>query len=121
MLKKLDATIKCDMFEAVDLSKDIPWTIVEINNEEESNDVEEEAEPKVEIPKVLSFCESMKRLSPHRLSLKEWMKDRTIRYVDLFRPDLLPARLEENCVQQVRRKLESWRMKSNDDRATSDE
>ena len=27
VLKKLEATIECDMFEAVDLSKDIPWTI----------------------------------------------------------------------------------------------
>ena len=65
MPKKLKVTIECDMFEAVDLSKDIPWTIPKMDNEEESNDVEQEAEPKVEIPKVLLFHERMKRLSPH--------------------------------------------------------
>ena len=63
--KKLEATVECDMFEAVDLSIDIPWTITEMDNEEESNDVEQEAEPKVEIPKVLLFHEKMKRLSLH--------------------------------------------------------
>ena len=65
MPKKLEATIECDMFEAVDLSKDIPWMITEVDNEEKSNDMEQEAESKVEIPKVLSFCERMKRLFPH--------------------------------------------------------
>ena len=63
--KKLEAIVEYDMFEAVDLSKDIPWTITEVDNEKESNDVEQEAEPKVEIPKVLSFCERIKRLSLH--------------------------------------------------------
>ena len=53
--KKLETTIEYDMFEAVDLSKDISWTITKVDDEEESNDVEQEAEPKVEIPKVLSF------------------------------------------------------------------
>ena len=51
--KKLEAIVECDMFEAVDLSKDIPWMIIEVDNEEESNDMEQEAKPKVEIPKVL--------------------------------------------------------------------
>ena len=49
--------------------------IIEVNDKEESNDLEQEAEPKVEIPKALSFRERMKRLSPHRLPLKERMKD----------------------------------------------
>ena len=96
--KKLEATIECDMFEVVDLSKDIPWAITEVDDEEESNDMEQEAEPKVEIPKVLLSCERMKRLPPHRLLLKEWMKDQTISYVDLLRPDLFLARLEEKPV-----------------------
>ena len=119
MPKKLEATIECDIFEAIDLSKDIPWTIIKLDDEEESNDVEQEAE--IEIPKVLSFCERMKRLSLHRLPLKERMKDQTISYVDLFHLDLFPARLEENHVPQVCRRLESRRMKSKDDRATLDE
>ena len=111
----------CLSLKAVDLRKDIPWTITEMDDEEESNDVEQEAKPKVEIPKVLSFCERMKRLSLHQLPLKEWMKDQTINYVDLLRPDQLPTRLEEDRIPQVCRRLESWRMKSKDDTATSDE
>ena len=109
------------MFEAVDLSKDIPWTIIEVDDEEEPNDVEQEAESKVEIPKVFSFRERIQRLSPYQLPMKEQMKDRTIKYVDLFHSDPRSARLEEKCVPQVCRRLESWRMKSKDDRATSDE
>ena len=121
MTKKLEAIVECDMFEAIDLNKDIPWTITEVDDEEESNDVEQEAKPKVEIPKVFSFRERMKRLSPHRLLVKERMKDQTISYVDLLHPDLLPARLEEDRVPQVCRRLESGRMKSKDEKATLDE
>ena len=84
------------MFDAVDLSTDIPWTITKMDDEEESKDVEQGTEPMAELTKALSFSERMKRLSPHRLPLKEWMKDRTISYVDLFHPDPLPARLEED-------------------------
>ena len=106
MPKKLEATIECDIFEAVDLNKDIPWMIIEVDNDEESNDVEQEVKPKVEIPKILSFRERMERLSPHRLSLKERMKDQTISYLDLLRSDALSTRLEENRVPQVCRRLE---------------
>ena len=48
-----------------------------------------------EFTKVLLFCERMKRLSPHRLPLKERIKDRTISYVDLLHLDPLPTRLED--------------------------
>ena len=58
------------MFEAIDLSSDIPWMIIEMNNEEESNDGEQGTKPmveltKAELTKALSFSERMKRLSPH--------------------------------------------------------
>ena len=46
MLKKLKAIVKYDMFEAINLSKDILWTITEMDDEEESNHVEQEAESK---------------------------------------------------------------------------
>ena len=49
------------------------------------------------------------------------MKDQTITYVDLLRLNLLPARLEENRVPQVCRRLEAWRVKSKDDMTTLDE
>ena len=70
--------------------------ITEMDDEEELKDVEQETKPMAELTKALSFSERMKRLSPHRLPLKEWMKDRTISYVDLLHPDPLPARLEED-------------------------
>jgi len=44
-----------------------------------------------------------KRLSPHRLPLKERMKDRTISYVDLMRPDPLPTTMYKE------RKLQAYR------------
>ena len=69
-----------------------------MNDEEESNDVEQETEPKVEIPKVSSIYERMKRLSLHRLPLKEQMKNQTISYLDLLLLNLFLARLEENHV-----------------------
>ena len=120
MPKKLETIVECDMFKAIDLSKNIPWTITKVDDEEESNGMEQEAEPKVEISKVLLFCKRMKRLSPHRLPLKKRMKDQTISYVDLLCPDFLPTRLEEDHVPQVCRRLESRRVKSKDDMPTSD-
>ena len=48
----------------------------------------------VKSPRTLSFCERMKRLSPHCLSLKEWMKYGTITYIDLLHPNLLLARMD---------------------------
>ena len=92
-----------------------------MDDKEESNDVEQQAESKIEIPKVLSFRERMKRLSPHQLPLKERMKDQTINYIDLFHSDPLPSRLEEDRVSQVCRRLKSRRVKSKDNRATLDE
>ena len=119
--KKLETTVEYQMFDAVDLSTDIPWTIIEVDNEEESNDLKQEAEPMVEIPKVFLFCERMKRLSPHRLPLKERMKDRTISYVDLLCLNPLPVRLKQDPMPRVSRWLGLRKVKSKDERATSDE
>ena len=94
--KRSEAIVECEMFDAVDLSSDIPWTLTKTNDDEESNDVEQGTKPMAELTKDLSFRERMKRLSPHRLPLKERMKDRTISYVDLLRPDPLPTRLEQD-------------------------
>ena len=91
-----------------------------MDDEEESNNVKQEAEPKAKIPKILSFCERMKRLSPHRLPMKEQMKDQTVCYVDLLCPDPLPPRLEDDFVPRVCRRLELLKVKSKDERATLD-
>ena len=105
------------MFDAVDLSLDIPWTITKTDNEEKSNDVEQVVEPMAEATKVFSFHERMKRLSPHRLPLKERMKDRTINYVDLLHPNPLPTRVEDP-IPQVSRRLALQKKKSENERAT---
>ena len=43
--KRSEATVECEMFDAIDLSTDIPWTIIEIEDEKESKDVEQGTEP----------------------------------------------------------------------------
>ena len=50
--RKVDAFIECEVLDAVDLSTDIPWTITEMDNEEESNNVEQGPEPMAKPPKV---------------------------------------------------------------------
>ena len=105
------------MFDVVDLSLDIPWMLTDMDNDEESNDVEQGIEPMAELTEVLSFCERMKRLSPHRLPLKERMKEQTISYVDLLRPDALLTRLEQDPMPRVSRRLALQKMKSENGRA----
>ena len=116
--KRSEATVECEMFDAIDLSSDIPRTITEMDDDEESNDVEQGTEPMAELTEVLSFRERMKRLSLHRLPLKERMKDQTISYVDLLRPNPLPARLEEDPMPRVSRRLALQKMKSKNESAT---
>ena len=71
-----------------------------------------------ELTEDLSFRERMKRLSPHRLPLKERMKERTISYADLLRRNPLPTRLEQDPMPQVSRRLALQKMKSENGWAT---
>ena len=116
--KRSEAIVECEMFDAVDLSSDIPWTLTKTDDDEESNGVEQGTKPMAELTEDLSFRERMKRLSPHRLPLKERMKDRTISYVDLLRPDPLPTRLEQDPMPRVSRRLALQKMKSENGWAT---
>ena len=116
--KRSEAIVECEMFDAVDLSSDIPWTLTKTDDDEESNDVEQGTKPMAELTEHLSFRERMKRLSPHRLPLKERMKDRTISYVDLLHPHPLPTRLEQDPMPRVSRRLALQKMKSENRRAT---
>ena len=116
--KRSEVIVECEMFDAVDLSSDIPWTLTKTDDDEESNDVEQGTKPMAGLTEDLSFRERMKRLSPHRLPLKERMKDRTISYVDLLRPDPLPTRLEQDPMPRVSRRLALQKMKSENGWAT---
>ena len=51
--------------------------------------------------KPLSFCERMRNLSMYRLPLKKQMRDKTISYVDLFRPDPFPSRRDDEKQSKV--------------------
>ena len=72
-----------DADDAVDLSADILWEINDMDGGENLIDLEE-VNIAMESSKTLSFHERMKRLLPHCVSLKEWMKDQMISYVDLL-------------------------------------
>jgi hypothetical protein len=61
----------------------------EVEDEDNTVDKQEEVTEVVDSSQPLSFCESMRGLSPHPLPLGERMKDRTISYVDLLRPNLV--------------------------------
>ena len=43
------------MFDAVDLSSDIPWTLTKTDDDEESNDLEQGTKPMAELTEDLSF------------------------------------------------------------------
>ena len=100
-----------DANDAVDLSADIPWKINDVDSDDNSDDVEE-VNIAMESSKTLSFRERMKRLLPHRLPLKEQMKDQTISYVDLLRSDPLPPRTNNEWKPQSSRRLARWKSSS---------
>ena len=103
--EQMEYTIGCKVEDVIDLSTDIVWTQIEMDGEEESNGEDEEVKDVADPSRALSFHEKMKRLSPHRLPLKERMKDRTISYVDLLHPDPLPPRRIDDPVPQGCRRL----------------
>ena len=63
-----------------------------MDTEEESKDKEPGVKDVMDAPKTLSFYEKMKKLLPHRLPLKERMKDQSISYVDLLLSNPYPPR-----------------------------
>ena len=103
--KQKEVIIGSMVEDVIDLSVDFAWTSIEMDDEEESNGEEQEVEDVADLPRTLSFCEKMKRLSPHCLPLKERMKDCTISYVDLLCPDPLPPRSKDDLVPRGSRRL----------------
>ena len=51
--------------------------------------------------KNLSFREKMRRLSPHHLLLKDRLKNKTVPYIDLFRPDPPPSRRNDDTYRRM--------------------
>ena len=46
--KRSEAIVECEMFDAVDLSLEIPWTLTKTDDDKESNDVEQGTKPMAE-------------------------------------------------------------------------
>ena len=89
MEKDLTKCVGGDPNDVVDLGEDILRKPGDVDVEDNSFDIEE-IKVAGESSKTLSFHKKMRGLSPHRLPLKERMKDRKISYVDLLWPNLLP-------------------------------
>jgi hypothetical protein len=53
-----------------------------------------------ESSKSLLFREMIRRLSPHRRSLKDRMRDKKISYIDLLRPGPPPSELSKKYAKQ---------------------
>jgi hypothetical protein len=98
LIKSVDG----DPNDVVDLGVDILRKPVDV--EDNSMDIEEIKVAK-QSSRTLSFRKKRRGLSPHRLLLKECMKDRTISYVDLLWPDLLPPRLDPRRKPQASTRL----------------
>ena len=88
--KDLTKCVGGDPNDVVDLDGDILKKPGDVDVEDNSFDIEK-IKVAGESSKTLFFRKKMRGLSPHRLPLKEQMKDRTISYVDLLRPNLLPT------------------------------
>ena len=101
----VEVTIECKMDDVIDLSVDIAWTPIEMDGEAESNDEDKEGKDVEDPSRTLSFREKMKKISLNCLPLKEWMKDRSISYVDLLHLDPYPTRVDEDRVPVVSRRL----------------
>src|SRR6202022_4131971 len=85
--KDLTKSVGGDPNDVVDLSVDIWMKPGDVDDN--SIDIED-VKVVGESSRNLPFRKKRRGLSPHRLPLKERMKDRTISYVDLLRPNPLP-------------------------------
>ena len=104
MEKDLTKSVGEDPNDVVDLSEDILRKSGDVNVKDNSIDIEE-VKVAGESSRTLLFRKKMRGLSPHRLPLKERMKDQTISYVDLLRPDPLPPRLDPRRKPQAPTRL----------------
>ena len=100
----LTITVGGDPNNMVDLSADFLWKPGDVDVEDNSIDIEE-VKVAGESSRTLFFRKKKRELSSHRLLLKERMKNRTISYVDLLKPDPLPPRLDPRRKPQASTRL----------------
>ena len=65
-------------------------------NEEKKINRDDDINELGESLKSLSFRERMRGLSPHHLPLKDRLRDKTVPYIDLFRPGPPPSRRDND-------------------------
>ena len=70
-------------------------------NEDKTTNMDDEAKEIEESSKFLSFRKMMKELSPHRLSLKDRLKDKTVPNTNVFRPDPPPSRRDDETSRRL--------------------
>jgi len=100
-----------DPNNVIDLNADILRKPEDVDVEDNSIDIEE-VKVAGESSKTLPFRKKMRGLSPHRLPLKEWKKDRTISYVDLLQPNPPPKidpRRKPGASTRLAWRKSSWR------------
>ena len=86
--KDLTKCVGGDPNDVVNLGGDILRKPGDVDVEDNSFDIEK-IKVAGESSKPLSFRKKIRGLLPHRIPLKDRMKDRTISYVDLLRPNPL--------------------------------
>ena len=70
-------------------------------NEDKTTEMKEKVKVVGESSRSLSFRERMRGLSPHRRPLKDRMRDKTVSYVDLLRPDPPPSRRDDEISRRL--------------------
>ena len=93
MENDLTKSVGGDPNDVVDLSADILQNPGDVDVEDNLIDIEE-VNVTGESSRTLFFRKKRRGLSHHRLLLKEQIKDRTISYVNLLKPDPLPPKLD---------------------------
>jgi hypothetical protein len=70
-------------------------------------DTEQEVKVVGESSSFLFFCDTMKGLSPHHRPLKEWIRNKTILYVELLQTGPPPSRSDDKNKFEACRRLET--------------
>ena len=73
-------------------------------NEEKTTNMDDEVNGVRESSRSLSFCKRMRELAPHHLLLKDRLKDKTVSYIDLFRPGPPPSKRDN----ETSRRMKKW-------------
>ena len=83
------------------LEKDAGVNEVAVVNEENTTNMDDEVTEVGESSKSMSFRQRMRGSEPHHLPLKDRLKDKTVPYMDLFRPGPPPSRRDDDTYRRI--------------------